>query len=121
METLFSISSNSLFSSLQTHKNATFLPFLTSNSLPLSSQLKSQKWVSLKSNSFHDTASFLVSKKSVTIKCLATRSDEGESVRRKNLAVFVSGGGSNFRAVHQAILKGDVHGQVVVLVTNKKG
>lgn len=42
-------------------------------------------------------------------------------VRRKNLAVFVSGGGSNFRSIHQAILKGSVQGEIVVLVTNKPG
>jgi len=42
-------------------------------------------------------------------------------VRRKNLAVFVSGGGSNFRSIHQAILKGPVQGEIVVLVTNKPG
>lgn len=42
-------------------------------------------------------------------------------VRRKKLAVFVSGGGSNFRSIHEASLRGSVHGDVVVLVTNKKG
>ncbi|KNA12322.1 hypothetical protein SOVF_126920 [Spinacia oleracea] len=38
---------------------------------------------------------------------------------RKRLAVFVSGGGSNFKAIHEATLKGSVLGDVVVLVTNK--
>ncbi|XP_052183286.1 phosphoribosylglycinamide formyltransferase, chloroplastic isoform X2 [Diospyros lotus] len=42
-------------------------------------------------------------------------------IRRKNLAVFVSGGGSNFRSVHEATLAGAVHGDIVVLVTNKPG
>ncbi|GAB2301042.1 Phosphoribosylglycinamide formyltransferase (GART) [Dionaea muscipula] len=41
--------------------------------------------------------------------------------RRKNLAVFVSGGGSNFRAIHEATLDGSVHGDIVVLVTDKGG
>nr|CAB3484537.1 unnamed protein product [Digitaria exilis] len=41
--------------------------------------------------------------------------------RRKRLAVFVSGGGSNFRAIHEAALGGEVHGDVVVLVTDKPG
>ncbi|KAL6553190.1 Phosphoribosylglycinamide formyltransferase (GART) [Orobanche gracilis] len=41
-------------------------------------------------------------------------------LRRKNLAVFVSGGGSNFRSIHEATLDGSVHGNVVVLVTNKQ-
>ncbi|QHN86696.1 Phosphoribosylglycinamide formyltransferase [Arachis hypogaea] len=40
-------------------------------------------------------------------------------VRRKKLAVFVSGGGSNFKSIHEASLKGSLHGDVLVLVTNK--
>ncbi|MED6218325.1 Phosphoribosylglycinamide formyltransferase (GART) [Stylosanthes scabra] len=40
-------------------------------------------------------------------------------VRRKKLAVFVSGGGSNFKSIHQSSLKGSLHGDVLVLVTNK--
>ncbi|KAL2483934.1 Phosphoribosylglycinamide formyltransferase [Forsythia ovata] len=40
-------------------------------------------------------------------------------VRRKNLAVFVSGGGSNFRSIFEATLNGSVHGDIFVLVTNK--
>lgn len=39
--------------------------------------------------------------------------------RRKKLAVFVSGGGSNFRSIHEASKRGSLHGDVVVLVTNK--
>ena len=42
-------------------------------------------------------------------------------IRRKRLAVFVSGGGSNFRSIHEATLGGPVHGDVVVLVTDKPG
>ncbi|KAF1883227.1 hypothetical protein Lal_00030331 [Lupinus albus] len=41
------------------------------------------------------------------------------TVRRKKLAVFVSGGGSNFRSIHEASLKESLHGDIVVLVTNK--
>ena len=37
---------------------------------------------------------------------------------KKRLAVFVSGGGSNFRAIHAAILAGEVHGEVVAVVSN---
>lgn len=33
-------------------------------------------------------------------------------------AVFVSGGGSNFRAIHAAIQEGSVHGEVAVIVSN---
>ncbi|KAK2992234.1 hypothetical protein RJ640_005721 [Escallonia rubra] len=40
--------------------------------------------------------------------------------RRKKLAVFVSGGGSNFRSIHEATVKGTVAGDIVVLATNKK-
>ncbi|PIA45946.1 hypothetical protein AQUCO_01600295v1 [Aquilegia coerulea] len=40
-------------------------------------------------------------------------------VRRKKLAVFVSGGGSNFKSIHQACVEGLVHGDIAVLVTNK--
>ncbi|KAM7265876.1 hypothetical protein ACFE04_003559 [Oxalis oulophora] len=50
--------------------------------------------------------------------------DEGDmksEVKRKKLAVFVSGGGSNFKSVHQACVQGSVFGDVVVLVTNKSG
>ena len=37
---------------------------------------------------------------------------------KKRLAVFVSGGGSNFRAIHAAMLEGGVHGEVAVVVSN---
>ncbi|KAH7838145.1 hypothetical protein Vadar_022552 [Vaccinium darrowii] len=54
-----------------------------------------------------------------------TVSADGEDLkaesRRKKLAVFVSGGGSNFRSIHEAILGGSVQGEIVVLVTNKPG
>ncbi len=39
------------------------------------------------------------------------------SIRSQNpakLAVFVSGGGSNFRAIHDAILSGHIHAQIAV-------
>ena len=53
---------------------------------------------------------------------LSTDLGEPESKpRRKNLAVFVSGGGSNFKSIHLATLNGAVLGDVVVLVTNKRG
>ncbi|KAG2572168.1 phosphoribosylglycinamide formyltransferase, chloroplastic-like [Panicum virgatum] len=47
--------------------------------------------------------------------------DAGGVGRRKRLAVFVSGGGSNFRAIHEAALAGEVRGDVVALVTDKPG
>lgn len=39
--------------------------------------------------------------------------------KKKKLAVFVSGAGSNFRALHQATLDHRIHGEVIVLVTDK--
>ncbi|CAM8985486.1 unnamed protein product [Rhodiola kirilowii] len=61
--------------------------------------------------------------------CCASRVEvvKGESVNAKTeslvggkrLAVFVSGGGSNFRSIYEASLDGYVNGDVVVLVTNK--
>ncbi|CAI0378094.1 unnamed protein product [Linum tenue] len=40
-------------------------------------------------------------------------------VAKKKLAVFVSGGGSNFKSIHEACHEGSVHGDVIALVTNK--
>lgn len=37
---------------------------------------------------------------------------------KKRLAVFVSGGGSNFKAIHEAIQNGSCNGEIVVVVTN---
>lgn len=54
----------------------------------------------------------------------ASASDSGveySGVSRKRLAVFVSGGGSNFRSIHEAALGGEVNGDVAVLVTDKPG
>ncbi|KAL5222787.1 hypothetical protein ABZP36_027500 [Zizania latifolia] len=53
---------------------------------------------------------------------VAKGGDAGSAgVERKRLAVFVSGGGSNFRAIHEAALSGVVIGDVVALVTDKPG
>ncbi|XP_009772154.1 phosphoribosylglycinamide formyltransferase, chloroplastic [Nicotiana tabacum] len=42
-----------------------------------------------------------------------------KELKKKKLAVFVSGGGSNFRSIYEATIEGTVHGEVAVLVTNK--
>ncbi|KAL5727093.1 phosphoribosylglycinamide formyltransferase 1 [Ranunculus cassubicifolius] len=42
-----------------------------------------------------------------------------EGVGRKKLAVFVSGGGSNFKSIHEASVGGSIHGDIAALVTNK--
>lgn len=47
--------------------------------------------------------------------------DSRSGTRRKKLAVFVSGGGSNFRSIHEACIRDSVNGDVAVLVTNKRG
>ena len=36
----------------------------------------------------------------------------------KNIAVFVSGGGSNFRAIHKQTLNGNIPGEIVLVVSN---
>ncbi|KFK44914.1 hypothetical protein AALP_AA1G319200 [Arabis alpina] len=50
------------------------------------------------------------------VKCDGSR----EEPVRKKLAVFVSGGGSNFKKIHEGCIGGLVKGDVVLLVTNKK-
>ncbi|KAG1342743.1 phosphoribosylglycinamide formyltransferase, chloroplastic [Cocos nucifera] len=50
-----------------------------------------------------------------------TEGGSGTPLRRKKLAVFVSGGGSNFRAIHEATVEGSIYGDVTVLVTDKRG
>lgn len=52
---------------------------------------------------------------------VAFSEDMSCGLRRKKLAIFVSGGGSNFRSIHEASLRGSIHGDIVVLVTNKQG
>lgn len=42
-------------------------------------------------------------------------------IKKKKLAIFVSGGGSNFKSIHEACVKGSIYGDIVVLVTNKQG
>lgn len=45
----------------------------------------------------------------------------GTKLLQKKLAVFVSGGGSNFRSIYEACVRGLVPGDVVALVTNNRG
>ena len=47
---------------------------------------------------------------------MAVSSSQAED--KKRLAIFVSGGGSNFRAIHAGILDGRIHANVAVVVTN---
>ncbi|KAI4298767.1 hypothetical protein L6164_032285 [Bauhinia variegata] len=88
-------------------------------------QYQSQKWVSLvvcNSISYkacsRNRTEYRSNAEQVGI--VGSEGDEiRDQVRRKKLAIFVSGGGSNFRSIHEASLRGSVHGDVVVLVTNR--
>ncbi|XP_043692508.1 phosphoribosylglycinamide formyltransferase, chloroplastic-like [Telopea speciosissima] len=124
---LYGLCPNSATSLLQKPGKSTAVRLLSSSS---SLFIESQKWISLKTH----CTSTLVSQKVGNRKRLECRNrvevvgDLTESekvsmngVRRKKLAVFVSGGGSNFRSIHEAIVQGSIHGDVVVLVTNKPG
>ena len=87
---------------------------------------QSHKWVSFKArplstkliqctNTTHtETAEVVVSSDSYS-------QDSISGIPRKKLAVFVSGGGSNFRSIHEACLNGSILGDVVVLVASKQG
>ncbi|KAM1040731.1 hypothetical protein ACFX13_030721 [Malus domestica] len=87
---------------------------------------QSHKWVSFKArplstklikctNTTHtETAEVVVSSDSYS-------QDSIGGILRKKLAVFVSGGGSNFRSIHEACLNGSILGDVVVLVASKQG
>ncbi|PON91333.1 Phosphoribosylglycinamide formyltransferase [Trema orientale] len=52
---------------------------------------------------------------------MSSAEDSRTGLKRKKLAVFVSGGGSNFRSILEASLQGSIFGDIVVLVTNKRG
>ncbi|CAH8254107.1 unnamed protein product [Arabidopsis lyrata] len=62
----------------------------------------------------------LVKAVSFAPKIVAEVDGSRDEPKRKKLAVFVSGGGSNFRKIHEGCSDGSVNGDVVLLVTNKK-
>jgi phosphoribosylglycinamide formyltransferase len=89
---------------------------------PSASFAQSRKWVSFKIQ--HSVPQRVCSNKQQRLKCkngVEEVKGSENGVRRKKLAVFVSGGGSNFRSIHEASLGGSIHGDIVVLVTNKHG
>ncbi|CAJ2668193.1 unnamed protein product [Trifolium pratense] len=108
-------------------------------SIPIGKQLFSLKFPSIQSQNFEvpsgDFYSISIGKKDRfyssrrRVRCrsssnTADPNKENEvraqvAGRRKKLAVFVSGGGSNFKSIHEASKRGSLHGDVVVLVTNK--
>ncbi|XP_045808677.1 phosphoribosylglycinamide formyltransferase, chloroplastic-like [Trifolium pratense] len=120
-----------------------FSPKLSSSapSIPIGKQLFSLKFPSLFSSSSYpsiqsqnfEVPSISIGKKDEfyssrrrRVRCsssssntVADRNKGNEVARRKKLAVFVSGGGSNFKSIHEASKRGSLHGDVVVLVTNK--
>lgn len=113
--------------SVQTHKTYLFTKLPAS----FSSKIGSSTGVSMKSYcSFHSNP-LIIRRKFQCRNSVEKAEREGVSdieedkpnakIRRKNLAVFVSGGGSNFRSIYEATLNGSVLGDVVVLVTNKHG
>ncbi|XP_073159268.1 phosphoribosylglycinamide formyltransferase, chloroplastic [Henckelia pumila] len=97
-------------------------------STPISSKIRCPSWVSFKIHrSFYPRA---LSRRNLRfINHVVRLESEGSldvgkdnqvsEIRKKNLAVFVSGGGSNFRSIYEASLSGSVHGDIAVLVTNK--
>ncbi|KAL6502352.1 hypothetical protein OROHE_024630 [Orobanche hederae] len=116
---------------------ASLVPSIPSNKFPQNNlfsnqpQIHSSKWAFLK---IHCSLSSHTLRATAKTQCVSSNEKvEGQGVsiveednserrpRRKNLAVFVSGGGSNFRSIHEATLDGSVHGDIVVLVTNKQG
>ena len=53
-----------------------------------------------------------------------TEQDEGKESHgflRKKLAVFVSGGGSNFQTIHKASMENKIYGDISVVVSDKPG
>jgi hypothetical protein len=50
-----------------------------------------------------------------------TRQGNDDGLARAKLAVFVSGGGSNFRAIHAGCKKNAIHGDVAFVVSDKPG
>ncbi|BFG27388.1 hypothetical protein CerSpe_136620 [Prunus speciosa] len=114
---------------IQNTKTQVFVKFPLSSSSSSSSAsfAQSQKWVSFKacpsiSQSALSGKVFQCRNSGERIEFLAyDKEDLGSGIRQKKLAVFVSGGGSNFRSIHEACLRGSIHGDIVVVVTSKQG
>lgn len=117
------------FSSIQNPKNANILAIPTPFSSS-SSPYQLPNLVSFKTHNLSVSPQIVTSNK--RLNCKSSSIVEAEigadkvedfelGIRRKNLAVFVSGGGSNFRSIHEAILRGSILGDIVVLVASKPG
>lgn len=101
---------------------------VTPISAPFSSKIRYPSWVSFKIH--HSFYSHALSKRNLQFINNVVRLESKGSldveednpvseIKKKNLAVFVSGGGSNFRSIYEAGLSGSVHGDIAVLVTDK--
>ncbi|KAL0321090.1 UNVERIFIED_CONTAM: Phosphoribosylglycinamide formyltransferase, chloroplastic [Sesamum radiatum] len=110
------------------HSSLPCIQILENHSVSVLPNIRSRTRVSLRIH--YSTSQTLLSKTNIQCRSSVERRDrqglpdvEEEKpkpkLRRKNLAVFVSGGGSNFRSIYEATLDGSVHGDVVVLVTSK--
>ncbi|KAL0328738.1 UNVERIFIED_CONTAM: Phosphoribosylglycinamide formyltransferase, chloroplastic [Sesamum calycinum] len=110
------------------HSSLPWIQIPENHLVSLLPKIRSRTRVSLRIHSSSSQA--LLSKRNIQCRSSIERRDrQGVSdveeekpkpkLRRKNLAVFVSGGGSNFRSIYEATLDGSVHGDVVVLVTSK--
>ncbi|KAF6159175.1 hypothetical protein GIB67_032792 [Kingdonia uniflora] len=82
--------------------------------------IPTQSWKSFKTNYSPTLLSQKIGAKRI-LECSRSveRIDDSIGIQRKKIAVFVSGGGSNFRSIYTAAVGGLVHGDVAVLVTNK--
>ncbi|KAH7545924.1 phosphoribosylglycinamide formyltransferase, chloroplastic [Ziziphus jujuba] len=99
-------------------------PFFAKPPSSHSSFVQSDNWVSHRavlSISQRATKRMECTNNAVEAVDVASNEDLTSGIRLKKLAVFVSGGGSNFRSIHEASLRGSIHGDIVVLVTNKQG
>ncbi|KAL3520316.1 hypothetical protein ACH5RR_018465 [Cinchona calisaya] len=101
-------------------------PFFPSKATPLSApkQVLFKTHFSLSSNLSFTKQTLKVSASVAKVECeIGTINifEDGlkRKIRKKNLAVFVSGGGSNFKSLHEATVNGFIHGDISVLVTNK--
>lgn len=72
--------------------------------------------LSMKIFNFEDSTHFRLKNNMKEDVDFVVNEDHGE---RKNLAIFVSGGGSNFKAIHEAAECGLINGKVLALVTDK--
>ncbi|PKI36442.1 hypothetical protein CRG98_043165 [Punica granatum] len=111
---------NSKLSLLPNLKKSSLFPSSSISSRP---SVQSASWVSLKTPSRMTYLRGLSAQSKSSVEkvgdLISDRRDLVSAIKRKKLAVFVSGGGSNFRSIHEACVNGLIHGEVAVLVTNK--